>query len=107
MTRARAIPVFSGASFRRIVIAVSCQLGSWLSHIPTGELRKSNTRYGLLPLLRQPSGRAGVMLQIVLQNVFENYGMFGIAGVLRMLDVVGDHRLDPLFAGFRMNKVVA
>jgi hypothetical protein len=44
MTRAGAIRVLSSASFPWIVIAVSCQLGSWLSHIPPGELRKSNTR---------------------------------------------------------------
>ena len=55
----------------------------------------------------QPSGRAGVMLEVVLQNALEKHGMPGIAGVLRMLDVVDNHRLDPLFASFRMNEVVA
>jgi hypothetical protein len=74
---------------------------------PCSELRKNNTPLTLVPMPGKPSGRAGVILEVVLQDVLENHGMFGIASVLRMLDVIGNHRFDPLFAGFRMNKVVA
>ena len=33
--------------------------------------------------------------------------MLGVAGLLRMLDIVADHPLDPPFATLGMNQVVA